>query len=252
MFGNIENLKVESVVNQVSKASGITKKRKMSSFSIRVSGSMKYIFEDKTITVNAGEMIFLPRDTTYEYRVEGIEESERTMINLSGDFNGIKPVCFSLGDFFEADFLMNQFAENWKFGTPSEKYKCISVVYNLLSYITNLENISYQEKKKLHIIIPAVDYLKKNMYDPELEISRLHTLCGVSDTYFRKIFISKFGKSPKSYVMEKRVTHAKSIIDSGDFVSVKELALAVGYKDPLYFGKVFKMHYGISPTDMNK
>ena len=52
--------------------------------------------------------------------------------------------------------------------------------------------------------------------------------------------------------MEKRVAHAKSIIDSGDFVSVKELALTVGYKDPLYFGKVFKMHYGISPTDMNK
>ena len=112
--------------------------------------------------------------------------------------------------------------------------------------------MSYQDKKKLHIVTPAVEYLKKHIYDPSLEISHLHELCGVSDTYFRKIFISRFGTSPKSYVTEKRVTHAKSIIDSGDFVSVRELALAVGYKDPLYFGKVFKMHYGISPIDMNK
>lgn len=252
MFENIENLKIESVVNQTSKPFGVTRKRRMNSFSIRVSGSVRYDFEDKSITVNAGEMIFLPKDTTYEYTVEGTDESVRTMINLSGDFNGIKPACFSLKDFFDVDFLMYKFAENWKFGTPSEKYKCISVVYNLLSYISNIENMSYQDKKKLHIITPAVEYLKKHIYDPALEITQLHKLCGVSDTYFRKIFISRFGKSPKSYVMEKRVSHAKSIIDSGDFVSVKELALSVGYKDALYFGKVFKMHYGISPTEMNR
>lgn len=252
MFENIENLKVESAVNQVSKPSGQTKKRKKSGFSIRVSGSMKYIFADKSIMVNEGEMIFLPQDASYEYTVESEEESTCTIINFSGDFESVKPVCFSLKDFFEVDFLMCKFAEKWKFGTPSEKYKCISVLYNLLSYISNIESVSYQDKRKLHIVTPAVEYLKKHIYDSNLEITHLHKLCGVSDTYFRKIFISRFGTSPKSYVMEKRVSHAKSIIDSGDFVSVKELALSVGYKDPLYFGKVFKMHYGVSPTDMNK
>ena len=77
-------------------------------------------------------------------------------------------------------------------------------------------------------------------------------MCGVSDTYFRKIFIAKFGTSPKNYIIEERVLHAKSIIDSGDFTTVKELALAVGYKDALYFGKIFKKHFGMSPIEMNK
>lgn len=252
MFENIENLKVESVVHQTSKPAGKTKKRKTSSFSIRVSGSMKYTFEDKSITVNAGEMIFLPQGSTHDYKVESEEESTCTIINFSGDIKDARAMRFSLKDFYDADFLMDRFAESWKFGTPSERYKCTSVLYSLLSYITNIENMSYQEKKKIRIIEPAVEYLKKHIYDPELEIAQLHTLCGVSDTYFRKIFVSGFGTSPKSYVMEKRVSHAKSIIDSGDFTSVKELSLAVGYKDPLYFGKVFKKHYGVSPTDMNK
>ena len=252
MFENIENLKVESVRQHKSRQNGETKKRKTSSFSIRTSGTMKYIFADKTITVKAGEMVFFPKGSSYEYKVDGDEESFCTLINLSGDIEKIEPTVFSLGEFYDADFLMYQFAENWKFGTPSDKYKCISVLYNLLSYISNVENMSYRDKKKLHIITPAVEYLKKHIYDADLEISHLHNLCNVSDTYFRKIFIAAFGTSPKSYVMEKRVSHAKSIIDSGDFVSVKELSMAVGYKDPLYFGKVFKMHYGISPIDMNK
>lgn len=252
MFENIENLKVESVIQHKSRHIGETKKRKTASFSIRTSGTLKYIFSDKTVVVNAGEMIFIPKGISYEYKVEGDTDSSCTIINLGGDFGNITPTVFSLGEFYDADFLAYQFAENWKFGTPSEKYKCISVLYNLLSYISNVENMSYRDKKKLHIISPAVDYLKKHIYDADLEISQLHNFCNVSDTYFRKIFIAAFGTSPKSYVMEKRVSHAKSIIDSGDFISVKDLALAVGYKDPLYFGKVFKMHYGISPVDMNK
>jgi len=41
-------------------------------------------------------------------------------------------------------------------------------------------------------------------------------------------------------------------VGSGEFTTVKELASMVGYKDPLYFGKVFKQHYGTSPVHMNQ
>ena len=163
MFENIENLKVESVIRQTSKPSGKTKKRKTSSFSIRVSGSMRYDFEDKSITVNAGEMIFLPQGSTHDYKVESEEDSICTIINFSGEIKNAKPMRFSLKDFYDSDFLMHRFAESWKFGTPSERYKCTSVLYSLLSYIANIENMSYQDKKKIRIITPAVEYLKKHI-----------------------------------------------------------------------------------------
>ena len=83
-------------------------------------------------------------------------------------------------------------------------------------------------------------------------MDELHKLCGVSNAYFRRIFIARFGMSPKKYVVGKRLSYAKSIIDSGEFSTVKELALLVGYKDPLYFGKVFKKHYGASPININQ
>ena len=83
-------------------------------------------------------------------------------------------------------------------------------------------------------------------------MDELHQLCSISHTYFRKIFVSKFGVSPKNYVVTKRLSYAKSIIDSGEFSTVKELSLTVGYKDPLYFGKVSKQHYGALPVSMNR
>ena len=51
--------------------------------------------------------------------------------------------------------------------------------------------------------------------------------------------------------MSSRMYHAKQMIDSGDFNTIKEVAQTVGYNDPLYFSKVFKKIYGLSPSDMN-
>ena len=68
MFGNIENLKIISVLHRTSKPFGKVESRKANSFSIRVSGSIKYSFEGKELLVNEGEMIFLPKGSRYEYK----------------------------------------------------------------------------------------------------------------------------------------------------------------------------------------
>ena len=252
MFTNIENLKIISALHQTSNPYGIVKSRKAHGFSIRVRGSMQYIFEDKTITVNEGEMIFLPKGSHFEYKKISDEDTVGTIINLDGDFGKISPTHYSIKDFYNAEYIMHHFADLWKFGSQSQKYECFALLYSLLAYVSNLEELKYQDKKKQSVIEPALAYLQQHIYDSDLKIDELHHLCGVSDTYFRKIFIARFGTSPKNYVLEKRISYAKSIIDSGEFSTVKELALMVGYKDPLYFGKVFKQHYGASPVDMNR
>lgn len=252
MFEHIENLKVLSALHQTSKPCGMVESRKAYSFSFRVQGAVQYFFEDKNIVVNEGEMIFLPKGSRYEYKKVSEEDTVGTIINMEGDFGEVHPACYSVKDFYDADYIMYHFADLWKFGNQSQKYKCLSLVYSLLSYISNLELLQYQDKKKFNVIEPAVTYLQHHIYDCDLKIDELHRLCSISDTYFRKIFIARFGMCPKNYVIGKRVSYAKSIIDSGEFNTVKELALMVGYKDSLYFGKVFKQHYGASPVNMNR
>lgn len=252
LFENIENLKITSVLHKKSKLYGSNVGRKAHGFIIRVHGTMQYSFDDRIITVNESEMAFIPKGSSYSFRQIDGNDAVCTIINVDGDFGDVVPAKYSLKDFYNADYIMHHLADLWKFGNCAQKYECYSIVYNLLSYIANIENQEYEDKKKFDIIAPAVDYLKRNIYSCELKIDELHHLCGVSDTYFRKLFVSKFGTSPKDYVIMKRVSHAKDVIDSGEFDTVKKLALSIGYKDPLYFGKVFKQHYGTSPAKMNK
>jgi len=252
MLENIENLKISSVLHKKCKPYSKVESRKAHGFSIRVSGSIQYIFEDKTILVNEGEMIFLPKGSRYEYQKVSEEDCVGTIINLEGDFGDMGPSWYSIKDFYDSDYIMYHFADLWKFGNQSQKYQCLSLVYGLLAYVSNLDALQYQDKMRLNLIEPAVKYLQHHIYDCDLKIDELHQLCGLSHTYFRKIFHAKFGTSPKLYVVNKRLSYAKSIIDSGEFSTVKELALLVGYKDPLYFGKVFKQHYGISSVSMNQ
>lgn len=252
MFKNIENFKILSVLHKTSKPYGLVESRKANSFNIRVRGCMQYVFEDRKILVNEGEMIFLPKGCCYEYEKVSNEDTIVTIINIEGDFGEISPSCYSIKGFYDVNYIKYHFADMWRFGNQSQRYQCLSLLYSLLAYVSNLDSLEYHEKKKFHVIEPAVSYLQRHIYDCDLKMDELHKLCGVSNTYFRKIFVARFGVSPKNYVVSKRLSYAKSIIDSGEFSTVKELALLVGYKDSLYFGKVFKQHYGTSPISMNQ
>lgn len=251
MFDNIENLKIISSLHRKNKTSNTITNRSANAFIIRVKGAVFYDFYDKTVLAKEGDIIFLPKGVSYFYKCLN-EDSLYTSINFECDFESVPhPVCYSFDNFYNSDRINYHFADMWNLGTMADKYKCLSLLYELFSYLSVLENSGYSEKKKFHIIDPAVKYLKEHIYDSSLKVDMLHYLCGISNTYFRRIFASKFGKSPQDYIISKRLSHAKTIFDSGDFDTVKEVALSVGYTDPLYFSKAFKKMYGESPINMD-
>ena len=252
MFESMENLKIVSSLHQPSRPRATVENRTSNGFVMRVSGEVRYAFADKSIIVGEGEMLFIPKGVTYDYTTLSEDRSLYTSINFLADFEDAEPRLYSLENFYGADYMCQNFADMWKFGTQADRYKCLSMFYDLVSYVSGIEHANCSDKRKCHIIDPAVSYLKEHIYDCTLKTDMLHRLCGISDTYFRKIFASRFRTNPQNYIISKRVSHARSIIDSGDYDSIKEVAFLVGYNDPLYFGKVFKKIYGVSPSDINK
>lgn len=252
MFENIENLTLISSFCGTSKPYVYNKGRKSNGFLIRTGGEAVFKFADKDILTQEGDMIFLPEGIIYEFEITSTCDCTYTSLNFKGDVKNPHAQNYSLNDYPEKSFLYNQFSENWRFGNSAEKYKCLSVFYSLLSYVSAIENTDYFGKKKYRLIEPAIEYLKIHIFDYDLKVDNLHLLCNISDTYFRKIFISNFGMSPQKYIVNKRISHAKSLIDNGDFDSISELSNIVGYKDPLYFSRAFKSRYGVSPSNMNK
>ena len=128
----------------------------------------------------------------------------------------------------------------------------MSVFYDLLSYLSLQEQMSESERSGYKLIEPAIEYLKANIFNTDFKIKKLHRLCGISDTYFRRIFEQQFEMGPKEYVLSERLSHAKTIIEDGDYTNIKEVARLVGYEDPLYFSKAFKKYYGFAPSRFNE
>lgn len=248
MFESMENLKLISSFHKSMNNFKKIDKRQTSGFIIKVKGYSDYFIDGKTLRVNEGEMIFLPKDASYTVTTYCENENLYTSINFQADLTNPKPKVYSLVNFYSTQYLNQNFSELWRFGNPSDKYKCLSLLYELISFLCRTEHLDRDEKRKYAIIEPAIKHLKAHLYDSDLKIKKLHLLCGVSDTYFRRIFQSRFNITPQEYVIRSRIDYAKSIIESGDYDSINEVAKLVGYDDAMYFSKAFKKKYGFCPS----
>ena len=67
MFDNIENLKIISSLHKDSQLQSKIENRSTHSFIIRVTGALEYNFGDQTFIAKAGEVMFIPKGSTYTF-----------------------------------------------------------------------------------------------------------------------------------------------------------------------------------------
>jgi AraC-like DNA-binding protein len=68
--------------------------------------------------------------------------------------------------------------------------------------------------------------------------------------YLRKLFKKEMGVTPLEYMTNLRMKKAETMLAAmwGRDYSIAEIGLLCGYDDALYFSRVFKKHFGCSPT----
>jgi AraC-like DNA-binding protein len=249
MIGAVEDIKIVSTIKKESKPYKKVLSRKLHGFVYRIKGKVEYYTNGEVITVNAGELVFLPKGSEY---VINSYDSTYTSINFEAKIENPRITLYSLNDYSSARGMFLSFPDIWNFGNQSERYKCLSEFYDLLSYISRIEHLSEVERGNYRILTPALEFLKGHIFDYDLRVSALHEKCGISDTYFRKIFVSRFGMTPQEYVLKERLTRARLIIEGGDYDSIRAVSESVGYNDPLYFSKAFRKHYGVPPSELGE
>ncbi|MBE6645400.1 MAG: helix-turn-helix transcriptional regulator [Ruminococcaceae bacterium] len=251
MLGFFEDVKIISSFHNKNKPYGKIQSRATHGFIFRIRGGIEYILNDRRFIVEEGSAVFLPKGSSYEYNALN-DDVFYTSINFEANIENAEIKVYSIDSFHGVNFIFQNFSEAWKFGTASDKYKCLAIFYEFLSFISRVEHQAVSEERNYDLVKPAIEYIKKNIYNFNFKINKLHRLCGISDTYFRQIFSSIYSMSPKEYVLSERISHAKTIIENGEYDTIKEVAESVGYNDPLYFSKSFKKYYGYSPSSINK
>ena len=121
----------------------------------------------------------------------------------------------------------------------------------LVSYI----GLYIGEKKKLSPVTEQIRAeLESHVSDPLFSVESCLKNLPLNYDYLRKLFKKELGATPHEYLLHARMELARGLISSGisntySNYSVSQIAEACGFSDPLYFSRVFKNYFGVSPSD---
>ncbi|WP_042167738.1 response regulator [Paenibacillus gorillae] len=104
---------------------------------------------------------------------------------------------------------------------------------------------------KRSVIQQAIDYLKENFSDSELNLEKVLTPLGISQTHFYHMLMEETGMSYIAYLTHIRMEHAKELLQHSD-LKTYEVGQRCGYPDYPHFTKRFKRQIGLTPTEYRK
>lgn len=208
-------------------------------------------FSDGTV-LNCGpnEVHYLPKNSNY--RIEKVVSGGCWAVNfnLLEDLNE-KPFNIK---FRNHEAILKCFKDAtiaWK----EKKNFCDAIIrkciYDIIVKIDREKRHTYTPIKKQLLIKPAIDNIKRNFTENNLSIKDMAELCGISEVYFRRIFMDVYSITPKEYIINLRIDYAKHLLETEEF-SVTEIATMCGYFEPCHFSREFKKHVGISPNEYAK
>ncbi|MBR4394521.1 MAG: helix-turn-helix transcriptional regulator [Oscillospiraceae bacterium] len=93
----------------------------------------------------------------------------------------------------------------------------------------------------------AVDLLR-HRFSQELDLRALAAQVGLSPSYLSHCFSKELGMSITQYIAVLRCEAAASMLNTSN-TPINEISTFVGYFDSNYFVKVFKKHYGTTPSE---
>ncbi|MDO7895942.1 helix-turn-helix transcriptional regulator [Pseudomonas citrulli] len=82
-----------------------------------------------------------------------------------------------------------------------------------------------------------------------LGVSTMAALLGLSEGYFIRAFKQATGKSPHSYLIDRRLAKARALM-SDTFAGLSEIALACGFNSQAHMTTLFKQRLGVSPAQL--
>lgn len=111
------------------------------------------------------------------------------------------------------------------------------------------EQISSQEKQ-ISYVEDALHYIESH-YDEEICVQNIADFLNLDRSYLYRLFKATTGVSLQEYLLDFRIRRACFLLQSTN-LSINAIARSVGYKDALYFSRLFKNKKQRSPSEYRK
>ena len=126
------------------------------------------------------------------------------------------------------------------------QFECQSILFKILTKIEReLAEIKISDSNDR--ILEAVEYMHDHFADKEITVDQLASMCAMSDTYFRKLFVKNFSVTPLRYINNLKIAYAKELFESG-YYTVSQIAQKCGFDSIYYFSAFIKRETGKAPS----
>lgn len=217
----------------------------------KISGESVTHFNGKTLHNLPGTVEYLPKCEKADYYVERKELGDCIDIH----FDTAQPMP---REAFRVDCrgnkrvgeLFSRLYHLWIGKQDADYYKCLALFYEILSELSQGEE-GYLPGEQERKILPGVTYLQEHAFDRKVDYYQPAKLCNICYTYFKRLFLTKYGMTPIHYVTKLRLERGAELLETGQY-SVTEVAELCGYENVYYFSRKFREVYGVPPGQYAK
>ncbi len=235
-----------NTITSVVSANG-AEKRISKHFEIAVPQTTAQIMQaDKTFPVPANSFAVIPPLTEYSADNAVIITVEKALL----PFKEITVIPDSFGEVCR----ISEQAQFYEQSQIPKKELVLSALGGLVVALATAfsESVKYSPVTET-VRAEILDNLSNVTFSLEAAIKKLP----LNYDYVRKLFQKETGATPLEFLTGERMKLAKNLLQSGisnqySAYTVSQIAEACGFAEPLYFSRVFKKYYGISPTEYTK
>lgn len=219
---------------------------------LNIKGSGVINVEGVNYKFKPGSIIVIPPYTPHK------KESEEGFMDISMFINNMRPIGKTPLKFFTDDKEKSvqkvmEIAALYSYPKEMDNHSKFVLaaagdfIYQILACFYN------QYSRRDARLEGILKLIHQNVSNPDFDLAKTIGDAGFSRSYFRKIFKDETGNSPVAYFNCLRINQAKMLMQQyGGSRTVKDVALECGFKDALYFSRVFKKVEGVSPSQYLK
>ncbi len=246
-------IKIENVehVNTLLKPNRIINKNRFShGFVYKISGEVKYHFNDVSLHFTPGCVCYFPKGS--DFTIENIVLGECIAINFQTLENiDIAPFCFDATQNEQIKAIFQRLEILWAKRKSDFSYDVLSEAYKIADFIQDFMQVNFRKNKGYKSIHEVKEFLQQNYTNPNIKISDICSKFKVSVSSVRENFNKIYGVSPKKYLTVLRINEAKKYLLETD-LAIFDIAEKCGFDDTFYFSRCFSKFCACSPSEFRK
>lgn len=218
-------------------------------------GAYEVTVDNEVTELNVGDCVIYPPKAVQEYKMITDGRFEQTVgyfVHFTGSaadevmakagFTGttvlrtVQPeVKFVFKKLFDAHKRCDQLSES-------------AHLLNIIALLAKNDIAVSSEAEKR--VLAEAEYINLH-FSEKIDFAEMAKRCYLSRSRFTHIFTEIFGQPPTLYQLNQKLNNARELLVYSE-LSIGEITEQCGFSDQMYFSKIFKKTYGISPLKYRK